>query len=99
APRSPCPHTRELGHSLFTTHTSHLGLRAMHTRRPCRIKVCENQVHLSRGTTATMSPWIFPASFSLVSGRRGGSRCTCVSTTTPSFFPNQVPRTTLAVLR
>ena len=26
-------------------------------------------------------------------------RCTCVSTTTPSFFPNQVPRTTFAVLR
>ena len=34
-----------------------------------------------------------------VSARRMASRCTCVSTTTPSAMPNAVPSTTLAVLR
>src|SRR3989449_6619881 len=92
-------HTRELGHSRLMTHSSHFGRRAMHTRRPCRISVCENHVHLSRGTSAIKSRSIFTGSFSVVRPSSVVSRCTWVSTTIPSFLPNQVPSTTFAVLR
>src|SRR5690242_2261569 len=92
-------HTLELGHSLFTTHISHLGLRAMHTARPWRISVCANHVHLSRGTTAMRSRSIFTGSFSFVRPSSVASRATCVSTTIPSLFRNQVPSTTFAVFR
>src|SRR5437016_9244743 len=92
-------HTRELGHNRFTTQISHFGRRAMHTRRPCRIRVCENQVHFSRGTSAIRSRSIFTGSFSFVRSSRVAIRCTWVSTTTPSFFLNQHPSTTFAVLR
>src|SRR5881394_1143327 len=71
----------------------------MHTRRPCRISVCENQVHRSRGTSSMRSRSIFTGSFSRVRPSRVDRRCTCVSTTIPSFFRNQVPSTTFAVLR
>src|SRR5438034_10774304 len=92
-------HTLELGHSRFTTHISHFGRRAMHTRRPCRISVCENHVHLSRGTSAIRSRSLFPGSFSLVRPSGLDSRWTWVSTTDPSFLPNQVPSTTVGVRR
>src|SRR5256885_13420469 len=59
-------HTRELGHNWLITHTSHFGRRAMHTRRPCRISVCENQVHLSRGTSVIRSRSIFTGSLCFV---------------------------------
>ena len=71
----------------------------MQTRRPCRMRVCENQVHLSRGTNAIRSRSIFSGVFSFVRPSSVARRCTCVSTTTPSLFPNQVPSTTFAVLR
>src|SRR5437763_11928457 len=92
-------HTSELGHHRFMTQISHLGRRAMHTRRPWRISVCENQVHWSRGTSPIRSRSIFTGSVSRVRPSRVDRRCTCVSTTIPSFFRNQVPSTTFAVLR
>src|SRR5437660_1171253 len=99
-PATPHPvHTRELGHHWFMTQISHLGRRAMHTRRPWRISVCENQVHWSRGTSPIRSRSIFTGSVSRVRPSRVDRRCTCVSTTIPSFFRNQVPSTTFAVLR
>src|SRR2546422_11638827 len=81
---------RELGPSRLISHSSHFGRRAMHTRRPCRISVCENHVHLSRGTSAIKSRSIFTGSFSVVRPSSVVSRCTWVSTTIPSFLPNQV---------
>src|SRR6184192_3525784 len=99
-PATPHPvHTRELGHHWFMTQISHLGRRAMHTRRPWRISVCENQVHWSRRTNPIRSRSIFTGSVSRVRPSRVDRRCTCVSTTIPSFFRNQVPSTTFAVLR
>src|SRR5204862_3297102 len=92
-------HTRELGHNRFSTQISHSGRRAIHTRRPCRISVCENQVHLSRGTSVIRSRSIFTGSRCFVRPSSVASRRTWVSTTMPSFFPNQVPSTTFAVLR
>src|SRR5947208_4684102 len=97
--RREAVHTRELGHRSRNTHTSHRGRRAMHTVRPCRISMCENTLHLGRGTSGMRSRWIFTGSSWRVSLSSRVMRCTCVSTTTPSFFPNQVPRMTLAVLR
>ena len=60
---------------------------------------CENRIHRSRGITCIRSTSIFFTSVARVSPRRMASRCTCVSTTTPSARPNSVPSTTLAVLR
>src|SRR5256886_17167220 len=69
-------HTRELGHHRFTTQISHLGRRAMQTRRPCWISVWENQVHWSRGTSVIRSRSIFTGSFSCVRPSSPDRRCT-----------------------
>src|SRR5581483_11642589 len=80
-------------------HCAHLGERATQSLRPCQISWCENKVHRSWGIIAIRSCSIFFGSSCFVSSRRRDKRCTCVSTTTPSFRLNHVPRTTLAVLR
>src|SRR5438094_8221368 len=71
----------------------------MHTRHPCRSRVCENHVHLSRGTSAIRSRSIFAGSSCFVRPSSVERRWTWVSTTTPSFLPNHVPSTTFAVFR
>src|ERR1700729_4094841 len=59
----------------------------------------EKRIHFSRGMTSMRSCSMFFGSLLVVSSRRREMRWTCVSTTTPSAILNQLPRTTLAVLR
>ena len=80
-------------------HSSHLGLRATHQRRPCWIMRWLKATHSRRGTTAIRSCSIFTGSFWRVSPSRRLTRATWVSTTIPEAMPKAVPRMTLAVLR
>src|ERR1700687_1305590 len=82
---------------LSRLHSTHLGLRAMHARRPCQMIWWENWIHFSFGRIAIKSCSIFFGSSLRVKSRRCETRCTCVSTTTPLAIPYAVPSTTFAV--
>ncbi len=82
----------------FRMHTSHCGLRALHTRRPCRISRSDSAPRSSGGTMPFRSSSIFTGSVSFVSFSRRTKRVTWVSTGRPGN-PNATDRTTLPVLR
>jgi hypothetical protein len=56
-------------------------------------------VQCSPANSAMRSSSIFSGASARVNPSRAASRLTCVSTTTPSFTPNALPRMTFAVLR
>jgi hypothetical protein len=75
------------------------GLRALHVRRPCKIRRWEKIVQSLSGTNLMSSCSTFTGSLLSVSPSLPETRRTWVSTTMPSFEPKALPRTTLAVLR
>src|SRR5713101_3783275 len=86
------------GQKSLRMHSSHRGRRAMHTRRPCRIRRSDNPVHSSGGTIEMTCRSILTGSRVDTSLRRLVRRITCVSTANPGTL-NPAPRITLAVLR
>src|SRR5207302_7058781 len=88
--------TVDEGQKSLSTHSSHLGRRATHTLRPCRIRRSERAVHSSFGTIEHTWNSIFTGSLVLTSPSRLVSRITCVSTANPGT-PNPAPRISYAV--
>src|SRR5712691_911164 len=86
------------GQKSLRTHSSHRGRRAMHTRRPCRIKRSDKPVHSSGGTIAVTCCSILTGSRVETSLIRLVKRMTWVSTAKPGWLI-PAPRMTLAVLR
>src|SRR5215204_462839 len=92
-------YSRAEGQISFRMQFGQSGLRALHVRRPCKIRRWEKIVQSSSGTDLMSSCSIFTGSLLSVRPSLPETRRTCVSTTMPSFVPNALPRTTLAVLR
>src|SRR5882724_6908781 len=80
-------------------HSTHFGLRAWQTRRPCQISWWENWIHLSCGIIFIKSCSTFFGSSFRDKSSRLERRNTCVSTTTPLAIPYAVPSTTFPVFR
>ncbi len=86
------------GQMSTSTQPGQFGLRAKHTRRPCRMSRSEKRPRSSGGTSTLRSSSAFTGSVSVVSFRRRAKRPTCVSTGRPGRS-NATDRTTLPVLR
>jgi hypothetical protein len=93
-PRGAC----DDGQKSARTHSPQRGRRAMHTRRPCRIRRRLNAPHWAAGSRRQTSVSMRTGSVASVRPSSRVSRVTWVSTGRPGR-PKPTLRTTLAVLR
>src|SRR5271170_2174935 len=88
-----------LGQRAASSQFGQSGRTALQRRRPWKMSQWEKRVQSFCGTSFIRAGSIFFGSVWRVRPSRAERRATWVSTTTPTFFPKALPRTTLAVLR